>query len=105
MTAQRKKIRSTPATAVRQRATAAHPEQRASGDEDPAARGLAHLQAIRADAVAWVAEVERRIEQLQREVSASTGSPHQGNPYADTGCKMTTGIARRWTSFIPSGIL
>jgi len=37
------------------------------GDEpdDPVARELASLQAIRADALKWVAEIERRISALE----------------------------------------
>ena len=45
---------------VAARATAAMPD-----GEPPPARELAHLQTMRADARAWVAEIERRIAEIE----------------------------------------
>lgn len=71
MVAQRKTIpKATRSATPRRRAVAAaQPQQTASdsgdGDGDPA-RELLSLQAMRADARKWLAEIERRIVELEQ---------------------------------------
>lgn len=59
MVAQRK----AQATSRRRQVVVAAPSQRqtANGDDGDPARELARLQAMRADALAWVADIERRM--------------------------------------------
>lgn len=67
MVAQRKTISTTRTTTPRRCVAVGQAQQTASSgddDVDPACELLA-LQAMRADALAWVAEIERRIEALQ----------------------------------------
>lgn len=69
MVAQRKAL----ATPKRRKAIM-QPQHTASGDDGDGSpsRELLALQALRADALSWVAEIDRRIEHLQAQQAAAS---------------------------------
>lgn len=67
MVAQRKAT----STTTTKRHRAVQRRQASSDSDDPAAAGeLTRLRAMRADALAWVAEIERRIEDIEARQAA-----------------------------------